>query len=125
MAAEHEIEDLIRTAMSSLREMMDVNTIVGEAISDSAGVTVIPVSKVSCGFLAGGGDQSGKRGDQPFWGGSGAGLQVQPVCFLVMNGDSVHLIPICGATPMDRMVDSLPALADRICQFFADGGEKG
>ena len=123
MATEHEIEELIRTAMGSLRQMLDVNTIVGRAIAGENGVSVIPVSKVSCGFIAGGGDVSAKRGEHPLMGGSGAGLQVQPVCFLVMNADNIHLIPICDATPMDRVVDSLPALADKVCQIIAERNE--
>ena len=123
MATEHEIEELIRTAMGSLRQMLDVNTIVGRAIEGTNGVSVIPVSKVSCGFIAGGGDVCAKRGEPPFMGGSGAGLHVQPVCFLVMNADNIHLIPICDATPMDRVVDSLPALADKVCQIVADRSE--
>lgn len=123
MATEHEIEELIRTAMNSLREMVDVNTIVGEAIRGAGGTAVIPVSKVSCGFIAGGGDWSGKRGEQPFMGGSGAGLHVQPVCFLVIGEDNIHLIPICDATPMDRVVDSLPVMAEKVCKIIADRNE--
>ena len=123
MAAETEIEELIRTAMASLREMVDVSTIVGEAIVGPSGAAVIPVSKLSCGFLAGGGDVSAKRSGQPFLGGSGAGLHVQPVCFLVMNGEDIHLIPICDATPVDRVVDSIPALAEKVCRLVSDRRE--
>ena len=119
MATEHDIEELIRTAMSGLRDMLAVNTIVGEAISGADGMTVIPVSKVSCGFLAGGGDMNSRR-SEPFLGGSGAGLKLEPVCFLVMNGSNIHLVPISDAGPLDRMVDSLPALADRVCRYLAD-----
>ena len=123
MATEREIEELIRTALASLREMVDVSAIVGEAIVGAGGATVIPVSKLSCGFLAGGGDVSAKRGEQPFLGGSGAGLHVQPVCFLVMNGEDIHLITICDATPMDRVVDSIPALAEKVCRLVSDRRE--
>ena len=123
MATEREIEELIRAALSSLREMVDVSTIVGEAIVGAGGATVIPVSKLSCGFLAGGGDVSAKRGEQPFMGGNGAGMHVQPVCFLVMNGDDIHLIPICGASPLDRVVDSIPGLAEKVCRLVSDRRE--
>lgn len=123
MATEREIEELIRTALGSLREMVDVNTIVGEAITGAGGVTVIPVSKVCCGFIAGGGDLCGRRNEQPFMGGSGAGLHLQPVCFLVMSGDSVHLLPICDAGPADRLVDSIPSLTEKVCRIIAGKSE--
>ena len=123
MATEREIDELIRTAMDSLREMVDVNTRVGEAIGGGNGAVVIPVSKLTCGFIAGGGDLCAKRGEQPFLGGSGAGLHVQPVCFLVLNGDDIHLIPICDASPVDRVVDSIPALAEKVCRLVSDRRE--
>ena len=126
MAGEHDIEALIRTAMGSLREMMDVNTIVGETIQTAGGVSVVPVSKVCCGFVAGGGDCCGKqRSEQPFMGGSGAGLHVQPVGFLVLNGEQIHLIPVCDATPIDKMVDAIPILTDKVKELLgARQGDK-
>ena len=119
MAGEHDIEALMRTALASLREMMDVNTIVGEAIEGAAGIRVVPVSKVCCGFVAGGGDCVSKRGEQPFMGGSGAGVQVQPVGFLVMKGEQIHLIPVCDATPLDKLMEAAPILADKLRELIA------
>jgi len=119
MAGEHEIEKLMETAMSSIREMLDVNTIVGDIIESSEGVSVIPVSRVSCGFIAGGGEygRSGSEG-RPFAGGSGAGISVQPVGFLVICQDQVRLIPICDATPLDKAIEAVPLIADSLQTFI-------
>ena len=114
MASEKEIEALIETAMQSLREMMDVNTIIGDIIESDSGVTVIPVSKVSCGFFAGGGEYAQHREKLPFLGGSGAGLNVQPVGFLVIHGEQIRLIPVCGATPLDKAIEAVPLIAEQL-----------
>lgn len=119
MAGENEIQTLIKTAIQSLREMVDVNTIVGDIIESDNGVTVIPVTKVCCGFIAGGGErEGGRREAAPFMGGSGAGLQVQPVGFLVINGEQVRLIPVCGATPLDKAIEAVPQVAERLQAIF-------
>ena len=114
MASEHEIETLIKTAMESLRQMVDVNTIIGDIIESDSGVTVIPVSKVCCGFVAGGGEYAQHKDRLPFLGGSGAGLNVQPVGFLVINGDQIRLIPVCGATPLDKAIEAVPLVAEQL-----------
>lgn len=115
---EKDIQNLIHTAMESLREMMDVNTIIGDIIESESGVTVIPVSRVSCGFLAGGGETACRRNETPFIGGSGAGLSLQPVGFLVIHGDQIRLIPVCGATPLDKAIEAMPLLAEQIRSFM-------
>ena len=112
MAVGQDISTLIQTAMQSLREMMDVNTVVGDIIESDSGVAVIPVAKVCCGFIAGGGDLEKKR--EPFCGGSGAGLNVQPVCFLVISGDQVRMIPICNATVLDKAIEAVPLEVNQI-----------
>ena len=95
---EHPIGNLMATTMQKIKEMVDVNTIVGDPIRTVEGVTIIPVSKVSFGFAAGGSDFTGKN-QQPnqenaFGGGSGAGINITPVAFLIINGDSVKLLPV-------------------------------
>ena len=88
----HPIGDLMSTTMQKLREMVDVNTIVGEPIH-AEGVTLIPISKVSMGFASGGSDFTTKNqkpeADNSFGGGSGAGINIIPVAFLIVKGDSV------------------------------------
>ena len=99
----HPIEGLMNTAMSSIKDMIDVDTIVGEPISTGIDTLIIPISKVSFGFAAGGSEFKGetineysKRNDEeqvqyslPFGGGSGAGVNIEPVAFLVVSNDSV------------------------------------
>ena len=131
MSGEHEIESLMSTTMSNLRDMVDVNTIVGDIIESSSGVAVIPVSKVSCGFVAGGGNTGGGRDrdraaagragescNMPFAGGSGAGININPVAFLVMCGESVRLIPITGATALDKAIEAVPVVAEQVQNLF-------
>lgn len=121
---EHPIGNLMATTMQKIKEMVDVNTIVGDPIRTVEGITIIPVSKVSFGFAAGGSDFTGKN-QQPnqenaFGGGSGAGINITPVAFLIINGDSVKLLPVTppASGTMDRVVESIPELLERLTEFF-------
>ena len=100
--------------MKSLRELVDVNTIIGDIIESNDGVTVIPVSRVCCGFLAGGGECGKSKDTPPFVGGSGAGISVQPVGFLVIANEQVRLIPVCGATPLDKAIEAVQIIAEQV-----------
>lgn len=115
-----DIEALIHTSMQSLRDILDVNTVIGDIIESDSGIAVIPVAKVTCGFLAGGGGCDKKKDRDPFYGGSGAGLNVQPVCFLVISGDQVRMIPICGSTALDKAIEAVPLVANQL-QGWLDG----
>ncbi|MDO4581181.1 MAG: spore germination protein GerW family protein [Bacillota bacterium] len=94
--------------------MVDVNTIVGDIIESDNGVAVVPISRVSCGFVAGGGECASKSEQPPFVGGSGAGLAVAPVGFIVICGEQVRLIPVAGATPFDRAIEAIPQLTEQL-----------
>ena len=94
--AEHPIDNLMITAMNSLRDMIDVNTIVGDTVETADGTTIIPVSKVSFGFAAGGSEfntntmnKYSENPKMPFGGGSGAGVKINPVAFLVVKEGNV------------------------------------
>lgn len=95
----HPIESVMSTTMENIRSMIDVNTIVGDAITTADGSTVVPISRVSFGFVAGGGEYalSNRARDEqkplPFAGGTGAGVTVQPIGFLVTGPDQVRLLP--------------------------------
>lgn len=114
----HPIESLMTTTMESIRDMIDVNTIIGDAVNTADGSTVIPISRVSFGFVAGGGEyaianrgradaaQDGK--DLPFAGGTGAGVTVQPLGFLVTNANQVRLLPAQPYAPVDRIIEMMP-----------------
>lgn len=127
---EHPIGNMMQTTMENIKDMVDVNTVIGEAVSTTEGMTVIPVSKVSFGFVAGGGeyntDENGKThmapgGDgnkMPFAGGSGAGVSVQPVGFLVVGNGSVKMLPAQPNTMADRMVELLPQVVEDFRGIF-------
>lgn len=115
----HPIEALMKTAMESIKEMVDVNTVVGDAVQAPDGSLIIPVSRVALGFAAGGSEfePEGKSESEvtlPFGGGSGAGVSVQPVGFLVVNNGSVRLLPVDGSAVVDRLIDLAPQMMDRI-----------
>jgi len=117
--AEHEIQILMQTAMSSLREMVDVNTIIGDIIETAGGTSIIPVSRVSCGFIAGGGEYGKEKASGlPFGGGSGAGISLLPVAFLVVTDEQVRLIPVMGATSFDKAIEAVPIIADQLQNLF-------
>ncbi len=113
----HPIESLMGTSMESIREMVDVNTVVGDAVQTQDGSTIIPVSKVSFGFVAGGGEYAGgmsQQGDMPFAGGAGAGISIHPVGFLVCSQNGVRLLSASCASPMERIVEMLPQAFENI-----------
>lgn len=119
----HPIDELMKTAMESIRDMVDVNTIVGDAVQTADDTVIIPVSRVAFGFAAGGGDYQGqkdsKSGSQdegfPFAGGSGAGVTIHPVAFMVVGKNStIKLLPVEHNTTIDRVLDFVPGLLDKI-----------
>lgn len=120
--SEHPIENLMMTAMSSLRDMIDVNTIVGELVETSAGTSIIPISKVSFGFAAGGSEFNTKNISKeiaetklPFGGGSGAGVNISPAAFLVVTGDVVKLLTLdSNNSALDRIIDLAPDVLSKI-----------
>lgn len=117
--AEHPIENLMVTAMSSLRDMIDVNTIVGDTVETPDGTTIIPVSKVCFGYAAGGSEfNTNNKYAQipklPFGGGSGAGVKISPVAFLVVKDGTIKLLTIDADRPIDKLVDAIPDLVNKV-----------
>lgn len=114
------VDSLMRSTMESLKEMIDVNTVIGEAVETKDGGCIIPISKVGFGFASGGSEypcsSAATKADfkYPFGGGSGAGVSVKPVAFLVVKNDMVRLLPVAQDTTIDRIVDSIPQLIDTI-----------
>jgi sporulation protein YtfJ len=122
MEEKHQIGEIMGVTMDKIKEMIDVNTIVGDPIRTPEGITIIPISKVSVGFASGGSDfvsknQSGSK--NPFGGGSGAGLNIAPVAFLVVNKDRVRLLPVAPppAGTVERVVEMVPDLVDKVTSF--------
>ena len=114
MEKNHPIGDLMSTTMQKIREMVDVNTIIGTPIRTEDGITLIPVSKLSFGFASGGSDFMTKNqkpeADNAFGGGSGAGVNISPVAFLIVKGDTVKLLPVAppAGNTVDRVVELVP-----------------
>lgn len=117
---DHPINSLMDTTMKKIKEMIDVNTIIGDPITTPDGTTIIPVSKVSYGFASGGSDLPTKKDNKDcFGGGSGAGVTINPVAFLYVSKGNVKLIPIekyDGA--VDRVVGMVPDLVDKVTDLF-------
>ena len=109
------IEGILGVSMEKIREMVDVNTIIGDPISAPNGTTIIPVSKVSFGFASGGSDLPTQAAEK-FAGGAGAGVTVKPQAFIVIKNDGdVELLELGGKTsPMEGIIDSIPGLIGKI-----------
>lgn len=117
---DHPINNLMDTTMEKIKEMVDVNTIIGDPITSPDGTIIIPVSKVSYGFASGGSDFPTKKENKDcFGGGSGAGITIQPIAFLTVFRGDVKLIPVekyDGAA--DRVVGMMPDLVDKVSSIF-------
>ena len=125
--SEHPIEGLMITAMNSIQDMIDVNTIIGEPIETSNNIVIIPISKVSFGFAAGGSEFKGETVDEytkkdkeeaiqyrlPFGGGSGAGVTINPIAFLVIQSNNVKLMPVNHTSSLDKLLDYMPDLIEK------------
>lgn len=115
---DHPIGSLMQTTLENIKDMVDVNTVIGEPIPALNGTTIIPVSKVSFGFLSGGGEYDAAKqpvnAAPPFAGGSGAGVSVQPVGFLVVNEEGVRVLPAQYVTPFDRVMNAAPQLMEDV-----------
>jgi sporulation protein YtfJ len=129
----HPIESLMKTAMENLKEMVDVNKIVGDAVETPDGSVIIPISRVSFGFAAGGTEfeqqansgnhNNNNQAELPFGGGSGGGVSVQPVAFLVAGQGQVRLLPVDRHAMLDRLIDLAPQMIEQIQEIFNRRGE--
>ncbi len=116
----HPIGDLTEVTLSKIKEMVDVNTIVGNPITTPDGTTLIPVSKVTFGFGSGGSDMSLKNNGSGFGGGNGAGVKIDPVGFLTISDGVVKMLNITAPanTTVDRLVEQIPDIIDKIQQMI-------
>ena len=130
MEKNHPINELMAETIQKIRETVDANTVVGEPIH-AGEITLIPVSKISFGFGTGASEFGGKApkapGDNPFGGGGGAGVKVDPVCFLAVSGSSVKVLPVemPPLTGVDKVVDMIPDAVTKISGILEKrkGGE--
>lgn len=117
---EHPIGSLMDTTMEKIKEMIDVNTIIGEPINSPDGTLIIPVSKVSYGFAAGGSDLPTKKENKDcFGGGSGAGVTIQPVAFLTVYQGDVRLVSVDREEgTADKLVNMIPDVLKKVKGVF-------
>ncbi len=113
---EHPINNLMSTVMENIKGMIDVDTVIGEPVETSSGTMIIPVSRVGFGFAAGGSDiPASNSGDKSFGGGSGAGVSISPVGFLVVTPEQIKMVPVSsGNTPVDKIIDYIPVAIDKV-----------
>lgn len=119
----HPLPNMLETTMAKIRDLVDVNTVVGNPITTPDGVTILPVSKVSFGMAGGGSDFVNKHspgGENPFGGGTGASVKITPVAFLVIRGESVRVLPVATppSTTADRLVEQIPDVVDKFAAFI-------
>ena len=117
---EHPIGNLMNTTMEKIKEMIDVNTIIGDPITSPDGTLIIPVSKVSYGFAAGGSDLPTKKENKDcFGGGSGAGVTIQPVAFLTVYQGDVRLVSVDrDEGTADKLVNMIPDVLKKVKGVF-------
>ncbi|QMV44331.1 GerW family sporulation protein [Cohnella cholangitidis] len=139
---QHPINGLMQTAMENIKDMVDVNTIVGEPVQTPDGSVIMPISKVGFGFAAGGSEfsalddassgGSAKSNGQdshnasvslPFGGGSGGGVSITPIAFLVVGAQGVKVVPLDNQTHiLERLIDAAPQWVDKLKNAFQKDG---
>lgn len=133
MEEQHPIEGLMVTAMNSIKQMIDVNTIIGDPIKALDNTVIIPISKVGFGFAAGGSEFTGETVNSynrrekeenikyrlPFGGGSGAGVNITPVAFLIVQNDTVKLIEANHSSVLDKLVEYVPDVIEKVNKLFS------
>jgi sporulation protein YtfJ len=135
--AEHPIQGLMKTAMENLKEMVDVNTIVGDPVETPDGSVILPVSKVGFGFAAGGSEfdmddqkQNTNPNQQdktqlPFGGGSGGGVSITPVAFLIVSASGIRMVHIDGQTHLyEKILDSAPQFFEKVQSMIGNKNQK-
>ena len=123
------LPNMLENTIAKIREMVDVNSVVGEPITVGNDITIIPISKVSIGLGGGGSDFVSKNPNQhenPFGGGVGAGIKVTPMAFLVIKEGSVRMLPVAAPanTTADRLVELVPDTLDKIAAFVDSRTQK-
>ena len=117
---ERPIERVMDNAFTKMRTLVDADIVVGTPVQTADGASIIPINRVTMGFLTGGGEYSdlsrSAQTEYPFAGGSGAGMSVAPICFLVSDGKSVKLINVDEKNPLDKLLGLIPSVAEKIIE---------
>jgi len=121
MEKKNPLGEVLDTSLEKLKKLVDVNTIIGDAITTPDGTTIIPVSKVSFGFATGGSELPTSKPTTPFGGGSGGGVTIQPLAFLVISNGNVKLLQMQTAdNTADRIVNMMPGMVDKVSGMISD-----
>lgn len=117
------LPNMLENTISKMKDMVDVNSVIGDPIITADGTTIIPISKVSVGFAGGGSDYVSKRPNKhenPFGGGLGGAMNVTPIAFLVLKEGSVRMLPVAlpANTTAERVVELVPDLLDKLTEFI-------
>ena len=116
----HPLNEMMTSSMAKIKDMIDVNTVIGDPITTPDGVTLIPITKVSVGYGGGGSDFVTKNypanRDNAFGGGAGAGVTITPMAFVVIRGESVRMLPVAepASSSVDRIIELVPDILDRV-----------
>ena len=123
---ENKVQSLMGLSIDKIKEMVDVNTVIGEPMELADGMTLIPVSRVTYGFASGGSDLPTKGTHELFGGGGGAGITIVPIAFLCVKDGSVRVVPMVS-TPdtLNQAVNMIPGVVDRIGDFFHKDKKQG
>lgn len=132
---EQPIQNLMKTTMESIKSMIDVDTVIGNPVETADGTAIIPISKVSFAFASGGGEfgntekpsstSDSSSDNQPFAGGSGAGVSVQPVGFLIVSSGQFRILPVNHDSVLHRVIDYIPDLINTITSSNANKTKRG
>ncbi len=125
--AENNLENLVKSSMDKIHEMVDCQTVVGQPVVTADGTTIIPVSKISFGFASGGSDLPTKSAKDQFGGGSGAGISITPIAFITISNGDVKLLQLTmDAAPSNSAINMVPEVIDKITDFISKkkGGEE-
>ena len=118
--SEHPIKELMGTTMDKIREMVDVNTVIGDPITSPEGTVIIPESKVNYGFASGGSDFPSKTEKELFGGGAGAGITITPTAFIVIqNGDARLLHMVDNSSTANNIVKLVPEVFTQLTSLFS------
>ena len=122
---ENKAQTVLNGALEGIRKLVDVDTVIGDAIKVNDDITLIPISKVTCGFAGGGSGFGADPQNEHFGGGAGGCVRVTPVCFLVVKGENIRMLPVAeSSTGVDKLVDMVPEVVDKLTALVKDKKEE-
>ncbi len=125
MDKQNTVQELMANTLGKMRELVDSNTVIGTPITTETGVTIIPVSKISFGFVSGGTDFATEKQKDLFGGAASSGASITPVGFLVVTGTGVKFMQVAeGNRTIDRLLNMMPEVIDKLEALISSKGKK-